>query len=321
MNLVYPCRNALIICFILLIQRPALSQANTAVLGLWKNEQFGFSMVLQLNHDGSGAFDDKALQYTVNGNVLMVTIDLESIAYSFSVNGNQLILSGGDLNGRVIFSRAAGTDSSKATERSLAFSATSHQLIGLWSGDGEMIEFKGDGTCRYGGSLFPYSISQGHLILETGAGKAIFEYVFEEGDLVLIANGQKSRYTRPAGSTGTSQAKLGAKNPLDLVGRWCYLNMTTQAQSSRCITLNADGTYTYATENARNVLVSGSASSKRVDSGTWFVAGDRMYYQSMSGESGSYRLEKRNHPQNGNHPMIVLDDEPFVTTMQRPPWR
>ena len=65
-------------------------------------------MLLQLNGDGSGVFDNEVLRYTVKGNVLTVTIGVESTAYSFSLNGNQLTLAGGDLDGKVIFSRGWG---------------------------------------------------------------------------------------------------------------------------------------------------------------------------------------------------------------------
>jgi hypothetical protein len=39
----------------------------------------------------------------------------------------------------------------------------------------------------------------------------------------------------------------------------------------------------------------------------------------MGQGSGSYVLEKRNHPKN-NDPMIVLDGEPYVTYYQKPRW-
>jgi hypothetical protein len=77
-------------------------------------------------------------------------------------------------------------------------------------------------------------------------------------------------------------------------------------------------------EGSRSVQaeeVVGGTASQASDSGTWYVEGDRLYYQSASQSSGFYRLERRNHPQNTNDPMIVLDDEPFVTTTRRAPWK
>ncbi len=282
-------------------------------------------MVLKLNGDGSGVFDGDVLKYTVKGNVLTVIMGVESTAYSFSLNGNQLTLAGGDLDGKLIFSRVVGAGSeSSAEKRSPAFSYTSRQLVGIWTGEGELIDFKADGTCQYNGSLFPYSISDGHLVIETTAGKAVFQYAIKGASLTLITNGQQSVYFRPPGSTLSRPAKSEGKIALELVGQWCYLKMTSSAQSSRCLTLNEDGTYSYFSGSSRSVStneLSGGTSSQDTDTGTWYLSGDRLYYHSAATGNGSYRLEKRNHPKNVNDPMIVLDDEPFVSATQRPPWR
>jgi hypothetical protein len=34
----------------------------------------------------------------------------------------------------------------------------------------------------------------------------------------------------------------------------------------------------------------------------------------------SQLLERQNHPQNTNDPMLVLDGKPYVTATQRKPW-
>lgn len=61
-------------------------------------------------------------------------------------------------------------------------------------------------------------------------------------------------------------------------------------------------------------------SSQSSDFGTWNYDGTRIYYNSQNGQgSGSYLLEKRNHPKNGD-PMIVLDGETYVTYYQKNPW-
>jgi hypothetical protein len=96
------------------------------------------------------------------------------------------------------------------------------------------------------------------------------------------------------------------------------------SSSSRCITLNADGTYIYNSESSRSVNTPdyyGGTNAQNSDQGTWYVNGDRIYYNSQTTGQGSYRLEKRNHPKNVNDPMIVLDGEAYVTATQRPPWR
>ena len=289
----------------------------TSLPGSWKSDQFGHVMILQLDKDGSGTFEGSPLRYTIKGTSLLITIAEETVDYTFNLSGNRLVLASGDLDGQVVFQRTSGGADA-------VFSSTSQELIGLWSGSGEMIEFKAGGSCVYGGSEFPYRVSQGHLIIETTNGKVIFEYAIEQKSLILTANGQRSIYSRPFGSSPPAPTKKEGKVLLELVGQWCYMNSTNNAQSSRCITFRADGTYSYLAEGSRNVNtpdVSGGTSSQDADTGTWYVYGDRIYYQGRIAGSGSFHLEKRNHPKNVKDPMIVLDGEPFVTTTQRPPWR
>jgi hypothetical protein len=205
-----------------------------------------------------------------------------------------------------------------------SFSGTSKELIGLWSGEGEMIEFRSDGKCRYGDALYPYTLTQGFLVIETPGGSVTFSCTLKSGQLVLTANGQQSFYTKVTGAAQVKPVFKDLRNPEDLVGQWCYMKSSTGSYSGRCITLRADGTYLYVEEGSRSVQteeVAGGTASQGTDSGTWYVEGNRLYYQSATEGSGSYRLERRNHPVNTNDPMIVLDDEPFVTTVRRAPWK
>jgi hypothetical protein len=219
----------------------------------------------------------------------------------------------------------AFTESMAQSDNAKAFSSTSKELIGLWTGQGEVIEFRSDGKCRYDGEMYPYELSQGHLVIQTDFGRVVFAYAIESGQLLLTAGGVQSVYTRMTFGYAETPPQKNDRNPPDLVGQWCYIRNSTGSYTNRCITLKADGTYLYQQESSRSVqtedLAGGTASSDS-DSGTWYVSGDRLYYISSALRgSGSYRLERRNHPVNKNDPMIVLDDEPFVTTTSRPPWR
>lgn len=213
---------------------------------------------------------------------------------------------------------------SSAWSQSKSFSGTSDELIGLWSGDGEMIEFRSDGKCRYGDELYPYSLTQGYLVIELPGGSVSFAYTVKQERLVLTANGLQSSYTKVASPVQVKPSYRDQRNPQDLVGQWCYLKSSTGSYSGRCITLNADGTYVYVEEGSRSVQtgeLAGGSSSQASDSGTWYVEGERLHYRSATEGTGSYRLERRNHPVNPQDPMIVLDEEPFVTTTRRAPWK
>lgn len=300
------------------------------IFGVWQNEQFGYQMTLMLNADGSGEFDGEPIKFVALSAKLIITIGEIATTYSYNLQANQLTLSGGDLDGQVSFVRKGDTQISKGNESAKAEttrSATSVKLLGFWSGHGESLEFRADGNCVYLGQTFHYEVSQGHIIIGTSAGNATFEYSVVREKLTMKANGQSLVYTKAKGSGPMGAETDPHKNnaiPVELAGTWCYLNMMSGSQTSRCITLNADGTYLYHAEGSRSVnteTLSGGTSSQGDDRGTWSVKGDRLYYNSQTSGPGSYRLEKRNHLKNVNDPMIVLDGEPFVTATQRNPWR
>ena len=308
-------------------------QQQGKIYGIWQNSQFGYQMTLMLNPNGTGEFDGESIKFSTQAAKLAITVGAVTTDYNFYLQGNSLTLSGGDLDGSVTFTRSGSAPQDAAIAKtpadpvSPAYSNTAGNLMGLWSGNGEMIEFRPDGKCVYLGNTLSYQISQGHIILTTAQGNVMFAYTVSGSQLTLIANGQRIVYSKvdSTGSTVT-QNNAGTKGSvaMELVGEWCYMNMNTNSQTSRCIVFNADGTYTYSAESSRSVntdTFSGGTASQGGDRGTWYVQGDRIYYNSQSKGQGSYRFEKRNHPKNVNDPMIVVEGEAYVTTTSRAPWR
>lgn len=313
------------VCIALQAQIGAKASQSAIVQGLWQNSQFGYQMTLLLNPDGTGEFDGELISYKAQGTILSITLNGTTTAYQFTLLESTLTLSGGDLEGNVAFTRSSTLQSQQTGKKGAAFSNTAGEVLGVWSGSGEMIEFRADGVCAYLGNTFPYQISQGYIVLTTQQGPVSFKYVVRGDALTLTANGQQVVYNKAKGTEPLkAQVNEKGKVALELVGQWCYLNMSSNSQTSRCITLNADGTYYFSAESSRSVnteTINGGTATQDSDRGTWFVQGDRIYYQSQSRGAGSYRLEKRNHPRNVNDPMIVLDGEPYVTATQRAPWR
>jgi hypothetical protein len=145
--------------------------------------------------------------------------------------------------------------------------------------------------------------------METPGGNQVFEYVVSMGKLALSTDGERSVFTRVIPVDDPDSEKKSERNPSDLVGQWCYLTTTTGDYSGRCITFYIDATYRYAMES----------SDQKIDSGTWYVEGNRLYYQSKLRGAGFYQLERRDHPVRAKVPMIVLDNEPFVFIVNRLP--
>ncbi len=152
----------------------------------------------------------------------------------------------------------------------------------------------------------------------------MFGYTVKDDQLSLTGNNKTVTYSKGQKNNQPTQTAGKGEVAMELVGKWCYMSNSLNSSSNKCIVLNADGTYIYNSESSRSVNtteVYGGTSSQSGDRGTWYVQGDRIYYNSQTQGQGSYRLEKRNHPKNVNDPMIVLDGEAYVTATMRQPWR
>jgi hypothetical protein len=303
------------------------------IFGVWQNAQFGYQMTLMLNADGSGEFDGEMIKFTYQGGKLSIVQDGQATVYSYTLQDNSLSFSGGDLDHAITFTRSGSQEQTTVTVndsnlKSQSNSVTDAGLIGLWSGNGETIEFKPDGQCVYLGNTFSYQLSQGHIILATAQGNAMFAYSIKGNQLNLTANGRQVTYSRGATNNGTTSDNSKAGNvSQELVGKWCWTNVSSTntggSSSSECIVLNANGTYEYASERSMdtntNAFYAGT-SSQGSDQGTWWVQGDKIFYNSQTKGQGSYQLQKQNHPKTGD-PMILLNGEPYVTFYQKQPWR
>lgn len=306
----------------------ARTKQSPQLAGIWQNNQFGYQMTLMLNADGTGEFDGDQIKYSANAGILAITIVSQQTTnnYKFILNGNSLTVSGGDLDQAVTFTRNGSGPITPADSP-----PANNNLVGTWSGNGETIEFRENGQCIYLGNTYAFTASEGVISLSTAQGAASFNYIIDANQLILSANGNRVVYQRGTAGVGQPPAHqgTGARNvPQELVGKWCWVNVTTTnsggSSSDTCITLNGDGTYLYYSERSMSVndpSFAGGTNSQNSDRGSWWVQGDRIFYSSQSQGQGSYRLEKRNHPKNVNDPMIVLDGQPYVTQYAKAPWR
>ncbi len=325
----------LFVIALLTLTSPSFAQIGAKVgqggiQGEWINRDFDYQISLSFKPNGSGVFDGESFTYTIQGNTLSMSQEVTITKYTYQLEKDKLTLSDGDLVSPVSFIRAgAGQDASETNRKQS--DAQSTDITGVWSGNGETLEFKSDGSCSYLGQSFPYEVSQGHVTFITSQGNIMFAYSIQGDQLSLTANGQSVSYSRGSNSPGANQQSQSTGNgqvDMQLVGKWCWIDVNSYNQgsstSSRCITLNANGTYEYFSEASRSVNTpdfNGGTNSQESDRGTWYIQGDRIYYNSPTTGQGSYRLEKRNHPKNVNDPMIVIDGDAYVTATYREPWR
>jgi hypothetical protein len=301
------------------------------IYGVWQNNEFGYQMTLMLNVDGSGEFDGEAIDFTTQGNTISVTQAGVKNTYTYSLQGTSLTVSGGDLDKAITFKKegSAPEESAKTTTQS---SAKQADVVGIWSGNGETIDFKNNGQVAYLGQNYPYQVSGNYITVQTQQGNLIMAYAITGDQLNLTINNQTVTYSRGKGSatnTGVNKQPENAQgNQIDqsMVGKWCYVNVTSTNSGGishdECFVLNADGSYQYHSERSMSVntnAYAGGTSSQRGDQGTWWVSGNMLYYNSPTQGQGSYPFEKRNHPKTGD-PMIVLNGTTYVTFYNKKPW-
>lgn len=308
--------------------------------GVWQNTSNGQQMTLILNADGSGEFDGSEIKFTAQANKLSISADGKTTNYTYILQGNSLTVSGGDIEGKVVFTRS-GAATEAATPTATKPTAASNTIVGIWAGNNETIEFTKANQCVYQGQVFPYQTANNTVTIQTTQGNLSMPYAVNGNQLSLTINGQTFYYAKNGATpdpnatananrnTNSQPQANGNRNVAqELVGKWCYVNVNNYnsgaSSSEQCITLKADGTYEYYSESSRSVNTSGysgGTNSQNSDKGTWSYDGSRIHYSSSMGAgSGSYLLEKRNHPKN-NDPMIVLDGQTYVTQYQKAPWR
>jgi hypothetical protein len=305
------------------------------IYGAWQNNEFGYQMTLMLNADGTGEFDGGTISFSAQGNTLSITQEGVKNTYTYLLQGSTLTLSGGDLDKPITFRKAGDHDNAQQNEKSTGLSAskqsTNTGLAGVWSGNGETIEFRNDGQVGYLGQTYPYDVSGNHITVKTQQGNLIMAYSIAGDQLHLTINNQTVTYAKGKGGPASDAAKPQRNiqaNQIDpsMVGKWCYVKVTTTnsggVSNDECFVLNADGTYQYHSERSMSVntnTYSGGTASQNDDRGTWWVSGNRIYYNSPTQGQGSYQFEKRNHPKTGD-PMIVLDGTTYVTFYNKSPW-
>jgi hypothetical protein len=191
-------------------------------------------------------------------------------------------------------------------------------LVGTWRGPQGTARFNADGTGMVDGNPGRYEIHGNQMTLIGAQGQLTLGFELRGDVLTVTGSGGSVTLTRVKQETGAGSVHM------ELVGKWCWISQVNATnggarQSSRCITLNGNGTYTYAgLTDSYNPY--GGATSQTSDSGTWTATETTLTSRSANGKVTTYQLEKRNHPKNVRDPMIVLNGEAFVTAYNKPPW-
>jgi hypothetical protein len=332
MNMVF---RFLTFALILLPGVGLLAQSNPNLAGTWHAKEHGFTMILILRADGTGTFDDEAIKYTIIGNKLAITEDGEVNQYTFTLQGNSLTLSGGDLDKPMIFERQGtapatglGAKRNQAAARTSADTEPapkSNSLVGRWQGPESVVQINENGTIIIGGDTYRYAVTSNVITISNSDESLPIPFELKGDTLVVSVNGQQQTLKRLKNDAAAKSGPGGVN--AELAGKWCYFsnfnaNSGGGRMTNECFTLNADGRYEYHRESNASAYaqgIYGGTASQSSDSGRWTATETSITAQSRSGQTNTYSLEKRNNK--NNDPMLCLDGQCFVTAYQKAPWQ
>lgn len=325
---------------------PVLVQAQSlqALVGQWMSAPSAGSVAFRLDSGGNCAVDTIEGICHVGADTITMRNANGALSYSYRVQGDTLTFSGGDLDRPVVFKRTAMAPPPPASPPAPAFSRPAampppppafggqHPILGRWVGQRGELVVATDGTLSLNGEPASRWQIQGRTLIVNSPDGSILNVPFDVAGntLTAVVEGEQLRFQRQAGAPPPTAA--GGRPPgafgggggggQELVGTWCYLGSVNALgggrMSQRCINLRPDGGYTYQTETSTSTIYGGTSSAGS-DSGTWRLQGGILYANSRREGPLQFRLEKRNHPRNGD-PMICLDGDCYVTATQRRPW-
>lgn len=313
------------------------TKASNDLLGSWSAQ----NMVFTFMSGGKMTYNDKTMDYTVNGNRLHcenaaagVTVD-----YEYEISQGHLLLK---YNGNTLMlQRKGGNTGGNATANGNK-PATGNNLFGDWvSQQNEHLSLMQGGRMTLEGYELTYTCDANTITVNAPAGKVVFTYKLSGNSLAVTNNGITSYYTRAgaAGNTGNGGTNGygnagGGSIDATMVGTWQRMgasgggyNSNGSSQYSEYFVLHANGTYEYHSESSRsangndqygNEVFRGSAAGEGNDRGTWRVQGNTIIATSQTKGVVYYPFQKRNNKY--GDPCIVIDGTEYVTSTQRAPW-
>ena len=307
-----------------------VGQHDSQLFGSWRTKGSPVVIRLTLNPDGTGTLDQTPIKFTVRGSQLIVNEEGEVNNYTFKINGDEMLVSGGDLDAPLTFMRQGtgkglgGHKNQPSTGQGIPQTQQRETgLVGRWQSSEATVQINEDGTLTLNGASYRYSVNGNTITLASNEGSAQFPFQLSGDTLQVLVDGRTVLYKRVTGESGGENVAANAGgNPANLFGKWCYManvNLSNGGRmSNRCFTLYPNGTYEYYSETSSSGPIASSASQES-DSGTWTATNTTITRNSSTRGTETYSLEKRNHPKTGD-PMLVIDGDAYVTYAQRAPW-
>lgn len=228
--------------------------ANT-LAGTWVHTVNNQDIVLLFYANGSGEFEGEAITYTTANGKLSLKNGSGIITYGYTLNGNKLTLSGGDLQKPATFTRSASSGSGNTEAAAPAGNTQNKELLGSWEAQGVRFTFLPNGKLLYNDKTMNYTVTGNTLYCNNAeAGVEVtYEYEISQGHLLLNYNGNTVMLKKAKGGTGntgnnnnTPPAQTRAAKPAFL-GSWVSTqnNQLTMMEGGRLTLDGYDLTYTW----------------------------------------------------------------------------
>jgi hypothetical protein len=259
--------SSIILLFVCVVAA-ALAQGETSLVGTWQSKEANASMTLILNADGTGKLDDASIKYTVEGNKLKVNEDGVVNNYTFSLRGNVLTVSGGDLAQPLVFERQTGKGLG-ARRNQLADNANTSTPAGEWERRaGQQVfhlNLKPDGTGTLNEMSFKWTFEQGVLSFSDGNTTLMYNATISAESLKLSGGSPPTttlfeRVAKRAGS-GASQTKQPRTNSGGLTGRWKSRDYALQVNADGTVLINGEA-FRYSVQGNVITLITDAGSAQ-----------------------------------------------------------
>jgi hypothetical protein len=298
----------------------ATSKHTGVITGTWISQDLTNQTMLVMDSHGIGQRNGRPIKFvTHHHNKLHITEASVTTIYTYSLADSLLTLSGGDLEKPISLVR--GSTAMHTTSLNAQDNSEHHvpkNLLGLWKGYQETIQFKSDAQCIYRDKIWPYIVSNDLITLQTPQGNFMMRYVIDGRNLHLDFGGTDHVYTKEI-SVELVQTPAGKTLDLSIAGKWCFeLPSSGTGKSIECMVFNADGTYAYSTETP-HIGSSNLKASLYSDEGIWWLENNQIFFSTQKQGQGSYNFEKINHPESGE-PMISFDGKTFISASNHAPW-
>ncbi|GEM_PF-4690705 len=207
------------------------------IVGEWETQGAEGIVPMVIKADNTGCLGTKEFHYLSTGYSLTIFTDKEQTEYRYELNGDTLILSGGDLSEPLQFQRKGTAVAPAPGPTPGPRPAPSKGLVGMWRSPIDSFEIRADGTLVAEGTIVKYEVKGTTFTLVGPGGRAPYEYTLDGDTLTMTREGTTTTYERVDAAAEPAPGPTpgpAAATPKGLVGTWKSPNET--------IELRADGT-------------------------------------------------------------------------------